>query len=317
MIGLHRYPIDRLPIAPDMKGVLPLASQFAPQAIARNVKLLEEAAAKTHLQPSKLFGRALTMWETMMQPPWEVSADHWLNEVCAGLERGIGLLREIYIELLWQAMHNYEDILGGIYSAVCVGRQRSGQFFTPMHIARVVADIDVSGLEPRSPGEQPYTILDPACGSGVMLLAAAEYSELHYPAMLDHDLLHWVGYDIDPICVQMTNINMKMHRAGRISRHLLEIGLALEPGISIAEAEIRTIKAFEKQEEGICRLLSQYEQAIMCKVLSTRSWRQSTENRSHPAESGETSEGPARTGPHLFVFDDASPARAYTERGYK
>src|SRR5579883_2140856 len=102
-MDLNKYPVDRLPTVSNEKGEIPLASQFAPQAVARNVQRLEAAAARTHIQPTKLFGRALTMWETMMLSPWEVSPDYWLNDVCAGLQGGVGLLREIYIELLWQA----------------------------------------------------------------------------------------------------------------------------------------------------------------------------------------------------------------------
>lgn len=55
---------------------------------------------------------------------------------------------------------------------------------------------------------EPVTIHDPACGSGVMFLAAA--SEI--PRwMLDWGFVRFSGQDIDQTCVQMAKVNMMLY----------------------------------------------------------------------------------------------------------
>ena len=55
---------------------------------------------------------------------------------------------------------------------------------------------------------EPVTVHDPACGSGVMFLAAA--SEI--PRwMLDWGFVRFSGQDIDQTCVQMAKVNMMLY----------------------------------------------------------------------------------------------------------
>ena len=57
------------------------------------------------------------------------------------------------------------------------------------------------------PGYQPYVISDPACGSGVMFIAAAE----QIPAwILNFNLVRFYGMDIDETCVKMTQTNLML-----------------------------------------------------------------------------------------------------------
>ncbi len=72
---------------------------------------------------------------------------------------------------------------------------------------------------------QPYRLADPACGSGVLLLAAVAM----LPAWLTQwGLVEFHGTDIDARCVRMTHVNLMLYgTASYVVRH--QNSLSLEP----------------------------------------------------------------------------------------
>ncbi len=90
------------------------------------------------------------------------------------------------------------DILGDIYMNYIAGtmtKQWSGQFFTPMHICDFMAKITEPG---ENVGE---SVMDSACGSGRMLLAAH----------IIHPGNYCCAQDMDRICCLMTVCNFIIH----------------------------------------------------------------------------------------------------------
>jgi hypothetical protein len=65
----------------------------------------------------------------------------------------------------------FGDILGEIYMESGSGNKHTGQFFTPYHVSLLTAQMSVSA---DYDGEKPIKINEPACGSGGMIVAAAE-----------------------------------------------------------------------------------------------------------------------------------------------
>lgn len=82
------------------------------------------------------------------------------------------------------------DILGE-YFMEFLSFGLNGQFFTPMHICDMMAQIN-------SPGTQMQSVLDPACGSGRMLMSMAKLNRY----------ATFYGADCDANCAKMTVINM-------------------------------------------------------------------------------------------------------------
>lgn len=91
------------------------------------------------------------------------------------------------------------DGLGQIYEYLASRSKASrlGQFFTPETVCDVCALMILQ--EDGPPGA---TMLDPACGSGRMLLAGHALKK-------DHGLIY--ANDVDPVCVKMTALNFWMH----------------------------------------------------------------------------------------------------------
>lgn len=63
------------------------------------------------------------------------------------------------------------DILGDVYHQLRLNNEWNGQFFTPDHICRLMAQL--TDIDVPSDKEGPITINEPTCGSGTMVIGAA------------------------------------------------------------------------------------------------------------------------------------------------
>jgi type I restriction-modification system DNA methylase subunit len=85
-------------------------------------------------------------------------------------------------------------VLGDFYMNWNVSNKYRGQYFTPFHIAELMANIT---------GEKRGMIYDPTCGSGVMLIASAKNMKIEniWQSI-------FIGQDVDLICVKMCALNL-------------------------------------------------------------------------------------------------------------
>lgn len=69
----------------------------------------------------------------------------------------------------------FQDLLGDAYMRLGIGSKENGQFFTPYHLSKLMADMSLTREEiERGIEEHGYvTLNDPAAGGGANLIAAA------------------------------------------------------------------------------------------------------------------------------------------------
>ncbi len=179
---------------------------------------------------------------------------------------------EAFGYLILSAEDDWNDTIGDIYMEFGISNKHSGQFFTPFHIAKLIAEISMTDIPAivheriksacvnnplaramllaglaigdQATAEQwffekvlptvaadikPVTVCDPACGSGVMFLAAASAVPRW---MLDWNLVRFYGIDIDQTCVNMAHVNILLHGLN---------GFSIKCALALSEAELLTI----------------------------------------------------------------------------
>ncbi len=101
-----------------------------------------------------------------------------------------------------------EDILGPVFHELELHNKYTGQFFSPQPICNAIAQMSVGREQPDN--DKDYIrVLEPACGSGAMVLAAAgalqQRDDNYQQGMIA------VCVDIDFKCVCMTYIQLALH----------------------------------------------------------------------------------------------------------
>ena len=106
----------------------------------------------------------------------------------------------------------FRDVLGELFMRLDIKSVHAGQFFTPGHVAEMMAGMQFNKEEflalVKEKGE--VSVCDPAVGSGVMLLAYAKvvHAELGRWGL---GKLRLYGMDIDQRCVLMCRIQLRMN----------------------------------------------------------------------------------------------------------
>lgn len=112
-------------------------------------------------------------------------------------KRGCDSIAHAFAEMVQAMEETRQDILGDLFQGgITYGE--AGQFLTPEPICQMMARMTLEGVAEENSAKR--TVCDPCCGSGRMLLAAADLQP------------HWelVGQDVDLRCVRMTAINLAL-----------------------------------------------------------------------------------------------------------
>ena len=99
------------------------------------------------------------------------------------------------------------DILGDIYHELRLNNEWNGQFFTPDHICRLMAQL--ANVDVPEDKEGPITINEPTCGSGTMVIGAVwamQRKGIDYRRKS-----FFVAQDIDIRCVWMAYIQLSLY----------------------------------------------------------------------------------------------------------
>ena len=123
-----------------------------------------------------------------------------------------------------------QDFLGDIYMSLDFGDGWKGQFFTPWHVAEMMARGLVGNPEKDIKEKGYVSVCDPTCGSGVMLLAFASVFNNETGCSYNDNVL-FVGQDIDPTVAKMTFIQLSLIGAAGY----VKIGDALKDPITTCD----------------------------------------------------------------------------------
>lgn len=180
---------------------------FAHPETSRLLSLLEETSHRSGVSRAQAFEDFLHM--TVCALSGGQMEDQYLTVVQRYADgkkgkRGCDSIACMFGELIEAMEQTRADILGDLFQgAITYGE--AGQFLTPPSVCELMArmmlcDAQIADGERRS-------VLDCCCGSGRMLLAAAELR----PGW------EYVGQDVDLRCVRMTAINLALrNRYGHV-----------------------------------------------------------------------------------------------------
>lgn len=111
--------------------------------------------------------------------------------------------------ILWEAFDNtLDDYLGKIYMQGNMGNSKTGQFFTPFHLAELTARMSIDDLSSHLQEYDQIELNEPASGGGGMILAVAK--GLKDKGMNYQRLMNVTAQDLDWTGVYMTYIQLSM-----------------------------------------------------------------------------------------------------------
>ncbi|MCC6455182.1 MAG: N-6 DNA methylase [Caldilineaceae bacterium] len=98
----------------------------------------------------------------------------------------------------------HQDFLGQCYMRLEINNMRAGQYFTPYEVSLLVTRMCLEKIEPVIEENGGwFTLQEPACGSGGMVIAAAQILE---ERRIGSGTMYFDATDIDRLCSNMTYI---------------------------------------------------------------------------------------------------------------
>jgi len=110
---------------------------------------------------------------------------------------------------------DFDDVLGNLYEELGLSSKHLGQFFTPIHISKLMAKLVINVEDMKKEiKENGYTsVSDSCCGSGRMLLS---YLKVCKENKIDLDKVYFEGADLSKLCCCMTYVNLALLGANAI-----------------------------------------------------------------------------------------------------
>jgi len=144
--------------------------------------------------------RAYDDWLDLMLYSLQRDDENYLETLEDYGEEEAQIFAEAFGELQKAMGETNTDILGIVYEELGQSSDHFGQHFTPHNLCEMKAEMVIDADE-ESEREEPYTIADPASGTGRLLIYAAKQIPDGVDAV-------FYGQDKDSTCAKMTALNM-------------------------------------------------------------------------------------------------------------
>lgn len=100
--------------------------------------------------------------------------------------------------------HSHQDFLGRVYELAEFSNRDRGQFFTPYHVSQMMAKMVLIDIKTPIKEKGYFTMCEPCCGAGGMIIAAAE--EVREQGFQPSYHMLFAATDIDRKCFNMSYI---------------------------------------------------------------------------------------------------------------
>ena len=146
---------------------------------------------------------------------------------CLGL-----FMAEIHAAMEGSAM--FRDFAGELYMASGTNSKGLGQFFTPYHVSRLMAECNVEkerfAAEIENDPDRVITFYEPTCGAGGLMVAAIDV--MHSAGInYAHNMFIDCG-DIDPRCFHMSYLTLSLLGAPAVVRPTSSTGRISRAGLA-------------------------------------------------------------------------------------
>lgn len=130
------------------------------------------------------------------------------NTICNYTKEQAEEFSKLLALLISALEEKHQDFLGQVFSANNFGNARKGQFFTPYHVSKLMAQINFTDIENQLAENNFVTLAEPCCGSGGIIIAFAEILKdqgYNYQHQLFVEAI-----DIDETCFKMAYIQLSI-----------------------------------------------------------------------------------------------------------
>ena len=142
---------------------------------------------------------------------WKAREDSYMATVKRYSKEELNIITELLgIATLALDENPAQDFLGKLYMQLDFGSGWHGQFFTPWHIAELMAKMQMGdGVKEQIASEGYISVNDPCCGAGCMLMAFANVCKNDMNINYQQSVL-FVGQDIDEVVAKMCYIQISL-----------------------------------------------------------------------------------------------------------
>ncbi|KAF6677152.1 N-6 DNA methylase [Pantoea sp. EKM20T] len=117
-------------------------------------------------------------------------------------------MHELFALMVCALQAQFHDFLGAIFMELELGDDRRGQYFTPYSVQSMMARLLMPGVIDTIRREGMFTLSEPTCGAGGMVIA---YAECLIEAGLNPSAQMFVScIDIDPVAADMAFIQLSL-----------------------------------------------------------------------------------------------------------